>query len=200
MTQTRPQPLLFSLQNLVVSLAFVNRNHLLIGSNRAENDIEHSFAVAMLCWYIHDTHKLNLNLEKILKYALAHDFVEVYAGDVNTFASPEARKKKVEIEKVAAARLSKEYEEFADLISTLDGYEAKSDEEALFVWTVDKMQALILGDLDDWRPYKQLAISYARFIEKYDELQAVSSPYCKEIFASLMTYCQTTYYDRPQDS
>ena len=182
----------------MVDLALVNRNHHLAGHDEPENDVVHSFAVAMLCWFIHDKYKLGLDLEKVLKYALTHDFAEVYAGDVNTYASKEARQQKIETEKIATGRLCEEFKEFKDLAATLRDYEAEADEEALFVWTVDKMQAYILGDLDDWRPYKKVGISYDRFAAKHSEQLSVCSPHCKEIFETVLEYCTTTYYDRPK--
>ena len=197
MKYSRPHPLLFDLQRLIVDLALIDRNHHLIGHERAENDIEHSFAVAMLCWYIHDKYKLDLDLAKILKYALIHDFTEKYVGDINTFASQEARSKKAKLEKAALTRLSEEFKGFGGLVTTLQDYDARADEEALFVWTVDKMQAYILGDLDDWRPYKKINLTYEAVVKKHAEQLAKCSPYCKEIFEEVLEYCKTTYYDRP---
>lgn len=55
----RPHALLFSLQKMVVDLALIDRNHYLAGTPRRENDIEHSFSVAVLCWFIHDKYKLS---------------------------------------------------------------------------------------------------------------------------------------------
>jgi len=72
---------------MTVDLSLIERRSYVAGTDRRENDIEHSLTVAMLCWYIHDSLKLELDIAKILKYALTHDFVERYAGDVNTFAS-----------------------------------------------------------------------------------------------------------------
>lgn len=188
----------FELQRLVVDLAMIDRNHHLIDSDRHENNIEHSFMVALLCWYICSKYDLKLDLSKVLRYALAHDFVERYAGDTNAFASKEEREQKVVREKAAAERLNRDFADFKDLGSIIEGYENKTDDEALFVWTVDKMQALVLGDLDNWRPYQKLEITYERFVEKHKEHRAVASPYCKEIFDSLLEYCKTTYYDRPR--
>lgn len=196
----RPEPTLFDLQKLVVDLAHVNRNHRLAGHKRQENDIEHSFAVALLCWFICTKFDLGLNLEKVLKYAMAHDFVELYAGDVNSFASPAERTKKAADEKASLEQMSQELADFGDLVKIMKDYELKADEEALFVWTVDKMQAYIMGDLDNWRPYKKLEISYDRFIDKHKEQLAACSPYCKEIFETLLEYCKSTYYDRPAAS
>lgn len=193
----KPHTTFFSLQQLVVDLAFIERNHHLIGSERQENDIEHSFMVAMLCWFICSYYKLELDLGKVLKYALAHDFVERYAGDTNTFASDVDRQEKVAREQAALEKLSKEFSEFDDLVTCMQQYEAKSDDEALFVWTVDKMQALILADMDGWRPYQKINITYDRFVEKHSQQLAQYSPHCKEIYATLFDYCKTTYYDRP---
>lgn len=197
MKYSRPHPVLFDLQSLIVDLALINRNHHLAGHERAENDIEHSFAVAMLCWYIHDKYQLHLDLAKILKYALIHDFTEKYVGDINTFASKDMRAKKMELERTALARLSEDFKDFDGLTTELCEYDAQTDEESLFVWTVDKMQAYILGDLDDWRPYKKINITYDRFLAKHSEQLTKCSPYCKEIFAETLEYCKTTYYDRP---
>jgi len=93
--------------------------------------------VTLLCWYIHDRYKINLDIAKIMKYALVHDFVERYAGDVNTYASAKAREQKVKDEAVALERLSTEFTTFPDLVSKMNEYELKQDDESLFVWTVD---------------------------------------------------------------
>lgn len=194
---TKPHSLLFELQKLVADLAMIDRNHYLLGTDTRENDIEHSFTVAMLCWFIVSHKQLPLKLDLTLEYALVHDFVERYAGDTNTFADQAARKQKIENEKLALSRLHDEFVDFPDMLRSLDEYESKLTEEALFVWTVDKMQALVLGDLDSWRPYKELDISYEQFTNKYRELIDQASPHCKDIFESLVLYSQSTYYARP---
>lgn len=185
------------LQQLLIDLSLIDRNHYLAKTKRRENDVEHSMTVATLCWYIHDTYNVPLNLTKILQYALAHDFVERYAGDVNTFASEDERAKKIEDERASLDRLSQEFQSFAGLVSTMKGYEDRTDEESLFVWTVDKMQQLIMGSLDDWRPYAELGISYDQFVAKYDELLARSSPHCRDLFSEVIEEGKMTYYDRP---
>src|SRR5687768_18319751 len=121
----KPDHVLFELQKMSIDLALIDRNHYLAGTGRRENDIEHSFTVALLCWYIHDRYKIDLDITKILKYALAHDFVERYAGDVNTYASTEARQQKVKDEAAALERLSAEFTVFPDLVSKMNEYELK---------------------------------------------------------------------------
>ncbi len=196
----QPYPVLFQLQHLVSDLSKIDRNHYSLGTNSREDDIEHSFTVAIQCWFIVSQNHLPLDLSLVLQYAIAHDFVERYAGDTNTFASKQQRAEKVERERKSLERFKKEFAEFPSMLSTMHNYEVKSDSESLFVWTVDKMQALILGDQDNWRPYNELSISYEAFCNKYAELLEQASPYCKEIFETLIEYCQSTYYDRPETS
>jgi len=190
---SKGDPNLPLLQQLLIDMSLIDRNHYLAKTNRRENDVEHSMTVAALCWYIYEKYSLPLDLSKILKYALAHDFVERYAGDVNTFASAQERAKKVEDEQASLRRLSREFQGFPDLATTMEEYESQSDEESLFVWTVDKMQALVMGGLDDWRPYAELGITYDQFVAKYAELLSRSSPHCRDLFETIINDSKTTY-------
>ncbi len=202
-----PHPHLFDLQRLVVQLAQIKRNHYLAGTEQHENDIEHSYMVALLSWFIIDNQSLSLDIAAVLKYALCHDFVEVYAGDINTFASADDRKQKRVNETRSLKRLSEELYDFPDLIDCMKAYEDKADDETLFVWTVDKMQALIMGDLDAWRPYQELpvdtshtefrTIPYDEFVSVHSAQLKKASPYAREIYDGLLQYCKTTYYDKP---
>lgn len=191
-----PRNHLHTLQQLVTAFSLVERNHLIPGTERHETDVEHSFSVAMLAWFICDKYNLPLNREKVLKYALSHDFVEVYAGDVSAFASPQKRQQKMVAEAIALKRLTKEFSAFPDLVATLQNYEKRRDDESLFVWTVDKLQALILGDIDGWRPFARLGITYSQFCDKHADILEKASPYMKDIYVELLDYYKTTYYDK----
>lgn len=194
----KPVPMMFALQELVSDLSLIARNHHVLRSDRSETDIDHSFSVVLLCWYVHSNHDIPLDLNKIFKYAIVHDFAERYAGDINTYASEADLKSKIAREEAAVEKLSMEFVEFGDMVESLKRYQAKADEEALFVWTVDKMQAIILAELDDWRPYKKIKINYDTFVKKHHEQLSRCSPYCKQIFEALLEYCKATHYDRPQ--
>ena len=192
-----PDPMYSILQQLIIDLALIDRNHYLAGTDRRENDIEHSMAVAVLCWYLYDKLQLGLDLSKILKYAICHDFVEVHSGDVNTFASAAERQQKSVAEAAALRQMQHELARFPGLVKAMTDYEAKADEEAWFVWTVDKIQAYVLGDMDNWRPYAELTISYDEFHNKYRELRGSVSPYLADLYDESVAYFKTTYYDQP---
>jgi putative hydrolase of HD superfamily len=52
-------------------------------SQENENDAEHSYALAMTAWFL-APHFPHLDRDEVIRMALAHDLVELYAGD--TFA------------------------------------------------------------------------------------------------------------------
>ena len=53
-----------------------------ISKERCESVAEHSFGVALLAMFLADSYAPDLDLQKILKLALIHDFGEIYAGDI----------------------------------------------------------------------------------------------------------------------
>lgn len=124
---------------------------------RKENDAEHSYSLAMLCWYLNDTLELNLNKGAILEYALVHDFVEVYAGDTFVF-DEEGKKTKKRREEEARLRIADEFPEFKELHKTIERYESGEDAEAVFVHAVDKLIPMITNYLQEGHSWKELNI------------------------------------------
>ena len=187
------------IQKLVLDIMKIERNHRIPGSDRRENVVEHAFSVSMLCWKVYEATHPPLDMARILKYALVHDFSERgYRFDVNTYAGAEERNVKKEREAIELKKISAEFEYFADFVSVLNSYEKADDVEALFVWSVDKMQAIILGEIDAWRPYAIYGVTYEQFCKKSDEFLSRCSPYVKDIFACVIEESKKTYYDRPK--
>ena len=121
------------------------------GEERFENDVEHSFQLAFLGWYIIEKEKLALNLQKVLLYALCHDIVEIYAGDVSFERSEEGEKKKQELEAQALEQIKKDYADFSALAHTIETYEQRKDEESKFIYALDKLLPVINIKLDSGR-------------------------------------------------
>ena len=177
----------------------VDRNHRIPRLERPENVVEHSFSVAMLSWRLFDIVKPPLDLAKILTYALVHDFAERgQAVDVNTYASAEQRQAKKIAEAAEIAKITRQFPDFEDFTAALAAYEAGTDQEALFVWTADKLQAVILGGvIDGWWPYQRVGITYREFSAKMKEFIEKSSPYLRNIFIEIVRENEKTYYDQP---
>ena len=62
-------------------------------NKRFENDAEHSYQLAMVAWFLIEQDKLKLKKELCFMYALAHDLVEIYAGDTYIFDKDNALSK-----------------------------------------------------------------------------------------------------------
>ena len=135
--------------NLEQLLNFLKLNHAFqqtkrsiyaTGEDRLENDAEHSYQLALVAWYLISSHKLDLDSDKAVKYALCHELVEVYAGDTPNFGEGvEMKSDKVDREKNALQRLRSEFSEFEELFETIEHYEKRDDAESKFVYALDKL-------------------------------------------------------------
>ncbi len=133
---------LFNFLELTLKFRDIYRTIKIPGKVSTENDAEHSYQLAMFSWYIVTIDKLPLDTNKIIKCALVHDFVEVYAGDVDTHSTDlEALKAKPVKEEEARKRLLEEFPEFIEFHDAIIEYENKNSEEARFVYVADKIIA-----------------------------------------------------------
>lgn len=145
------------------------------GSDRWENDVEHSYDLAMLAWYILSSSETVLDRDKVIRYALIHDFLEVYAGDTYNFSTDVAHVAgKHEREAAAIVKLRKTLSEFTELHEVIDAYEERSDAESRFVYALDKIEPVIQTYLDDGRVWKEKNITIEMIYENKKEKVALS--------------------------
>lgn len=154
------------------------------GTERQENDQEHSYSLAMTAWYLVDSNKLSLNIEKILKYALVHDLVEVFAGDTYIYGDPEHISSKVEREEKAVAQLIEAHPEFQELHGSIAEYMRHEDPESKFVYALDKVLPVLLIYSDGGKTWKEEKITLDMLVSHKAHKVAVSpeiQPYFNEI-------------------
>lgn len=187
------------IQQLVLDVQKVERGHAIPPKGRPENVIEHSFSVTMLCWRIYDDLKPNLNLEKVLKYCLAHDFLERgLKKDFNTYATEAEKSEKLKREEQELKKLQDEFDDFKPMLDIIEAYENKNDEESRFVWCVDKIQGLVLGEIDNWWPYERDGRTYEQFYSKGDEFLSKCPDCLKPTLSMVVEHTRSTYYDQPK--
>ena len=125
--------------------------------DRRENNAEHSFSLAVMAWFLSQYYPI-LKKHRLIQYALVHDLVEVYAGDEQAVGRTKAAEKaKKEREHKAYLRLKKEWTDFPDMLEHIEGYETKKDNEAKFIYALDKLMPLLLNMLSEgktWRKYR----------------------------------------------
>lgn len=164
----------------------VERRLLSKGQNRNENDAEHSFNLSLLAWYINNTYNLKLDIEKIFKYALAHDLVEAYAGDTFCYDQSEylsGTKKDRELQ--ALAKIKLEFAEFVELTETIDAYEQRLDPESLFIYALDKIEPVFNTLLDGGKTWRREEITLEMLIANKTPKVALNDT-VKQIFDELV--------------
>ncbi|MDB5260354.1 MAG: metal dependent phosphohydrolase, putative hydrolase of superfamily [Candidatus Nomurabacteria bacterium] len=148
----------------------IKRGYKVVREDRYENDVEHSYQLAMLAWFLADTQSLNLNKGLLIKYALVHDLVEVYAGDTFIYSKDQsAHDSKHDREEAARIKISEELSNFRDLNSIIVNYEKREDEESKFIYVLDKLYPVIQIYLDSGRTWKEKNITLEMVFDKKEE-------------------------------
>lgn len=158
------------------------------GTDRLENDAEHSYNLALLAWHIVEADKLDLDKDLVIRYALVHDLAEVYAGDTYIYSDDkEHLASKASREHEALEQLKAEFPETAEMFGLVERYESREDRESRFVYALDKIIPMIHIYLDQHgRMYREKQVTLGMLIENKEAKVALSPeimPYWEELVA-----------------
>ncbi len=114
--------------------------------SRKENDAEHSFSLALLALVLSDYADENVNIDRVIRMALVHDLIEIYAGDTYVYDA-EAMATKAAREDAAAEKLfgmlpALQGEEYESLWREFD---AEETPDARFAACLDHFQPLLMN-------------------------------------------------------
>lgn len=114
--------------------------------DRAENDAEHAWHLAMLALVLHEYANEPVDLKTVLATVLVHDIVEIDAGDTYAYDTA-GNATKAAREQQAADRLFGLLPEAqgAYLRKLWEDFEARSTPEARFAVALDRIQPLMLN-------------------------------------------------------
>jgi len=137
-------------------LKYILRKTKLIGSDRAENDAEHSWHLAMMAVVLAEHSNVAIDLLKVLKMVLIHDIVEIDAGD--TFIYGSKNHTNTEEELAAAKRIfgMLPQPQAQELIAIWTEFEEGQTPEAKFARTMDRLEPLLQNTSNNggtWREY-----------------------------------------------
>jgi putative hydrolases of HD superfamily len=173
---TPPKPnieRLVELQKLLLALVAVDRMVYIPPSLEvAENNVEHSFSLAMMSWFL-APHFPNLDVSKLTQLCLAHDMLEVYCGDTFSFDDQAVEGQK-EREAIAVARLKNEWADFPALNQAIDEFEEGKTDEAKFVQAIDKLQSALMDYLSEGRAWHKLDITFDKWVATKDKAILIS--------------------------
>ncbi|HKM43263.1 MAG TPA: HD domain-containing protein [Limnochordia bacterium] len=125
-------------------LKHIYRQNLVADGSRRENDVEHSWHLAVMAMLLQEYTAEPVDLTKVMKMVLLHDLVEIDAGDTFAYDS-EAGLDKEEREQAAADRLYGllPADQSEELRFLWDEFEAKETSEAKFAACLDRLQPFL---------------------------------------------------------
>ena len=125
-------------------LKHIYRQNLVVDGSRRENDVEHSWHLAVMALILKEYAAVPVDLTKVLKMVLLHDLVEVDAGDTFCYDAV-AGLDKEEREMKAAERLYGLLppDQETEFLTLWEEFEAKETPEAKFAACLDRMQPLL---------------------------------------------------------
>ncbi len=136
----------------------VLRQTLIADGSRQETDAEHSwhFALMALTLFDHARDKDKIDLDMVIRMALVHDLVEVYAGDTFCY-DEEAGRDKVAREKAAADRLFGllPEEQGREYRLLWEEFDEKATPDAAYAAAIDRLQPLINNHLTNYHTWKK---------------------------------------------
>lgn len=169
---------------------------------RLENDSEHSYQLAMLSWYLLSEKKTGIDKDLVIKYALIHDFVEVYAGDTWFYRSKAEDESKKKLEAESAIQLKSDLPEFIDFHQLIEDYENQINPESRFVYALDKIIPIMNIYLDGGDNWKEHKVTLDNLIKNKTPKIAVSpeiEPYYNELVAILKDNKDMFHVEHEQD-
>lgn len=188
----KPQPSLnrlFELQDLLLTFRDIKRIvHLPGGSNELENDVEHSYALAITAWFIAQYYA-ELNTNRVIQLALAHDLLEVHAGDTFFYATDDVIADKKQREKQAVEQIKIDWKDFPELADTIDEYEALESPESCFVYALDKIMPILVVFMNQGYTWHDRDITY-EILHKHKKDKISVSPEVNHYYQALIKLLQ----------
>lgn len=162
-----------------------------------ENDVEHSYALAMTAWFL-APYFPELNRDKLIRFALAHDLVEVHAGDTYIYGKQTDLDSKTAREAAALEKLQNEWPDFPELTDTIHDYEDRASEEAKFIYALDKIMPVMLIFIAEGHSWHKENVSLEQ-LHTHKQAKVSLSPaiqaYYNQLYALLQ---QHTHYFPPR--
>lgn len=140
---------LVDLGAFLFAFARVNRATHLDPDGTPESDTDHTVMLSVMACAVAAKFHPDYDIGKVAQYALVHDLVEVYAGDVVTIDYNGVDKEaKAASEQAALNKIKERFAgNFAWIHETIEQYESLSDPEARFVKAIDKVMPGIAQQL-----------------------------------------------------
>lgn len=144
-------------------LKYIQRKTRLFNSERAENDAEHSWHLAMMTIVLAEHANVKVDVLKVLKMVLIHDVVEIDAGDIFLYDTKVSHTN-TQAERLAAERIFGllPKDQANELIALWEEFEAGKTEEAKFARSMDRFEPLLQNVSNDGGTWREYQVEYSR--------------------------------------
>lgn len=144
---------------------FIERQTLLTGGKRKENDAEHAWHMALMTILLSEYSNEKIDVLKTVTMLLLHDIVEIDAGDTYCY-DEESKKTQHEREQRAADRIfgllpEDQCEKLKNLWLE---FEEGETAEAKFAHTMDNIQPLMLNDATEGKMWVERKIALSQVL------------------------------------
>lgn len=149
------------------------RHTLLIDQSRHETDAEHSWNLAMMAMVFAEyAHTPTVDISRVIKMALVHDLVEIYAGDTYAY-DDDGNASKLERETEAAARLfdllpKDQGEAYRKLWEEFDTMES---DDALYANAMDCVQPLLNSYMTKGKIWRKNQITSEKVYQRMEKVK-----------------------------
>ena len=148
-------------------LKYIQRKTKLFGSDRHENDAEHSWHLAMMTIVLAGHSDKPINVLKVLKMVLSHDLVEIDAGDTFIYDNSKNHTN-TEEELIAAERIFGLLppEQAKEFIAIWEEFEDGITDEAKFARSMDRFEPLLQNISNNGGTWTELNVDYQKVYDK----------------------------------
>jgi len=148
-------------------LKYIQRKTRLFGSDRCENDAEHSWHLALMTIVLAEHSNVPIDVLKVLKMVLIHDIVEIDAGDIFLYDT-QLNHTNTEAEHKAAERIFGLLppEQAAELIEIWGEFETGLTAEAKFARSMDRLEPLLQNFSNKGGTWKTYDVGFEKVFDK----------------------------------
>ena len=143
------------------------RQTYLADGNRKENDAEHSWHLALMAVLLKEYSNEEVDLSKVIPMVLAHDLVEIDAGDTYAYDEKGAATKDARERKAAERIYGLLPEDQGQWLKALwEEFEEGKTAEARFAHTMDNVQPAMLNNSTDGKMWAKNKVKLSQILER----------------------------------
>lgn len=154
-------------------LKYIQRKTKLFNSDRCENDVEHSWHLAMMTIVLAEHSDKPIDVLKVVKMVLIHDIVEIDAGDTFIYDTTKNHTN-TEEELIAAKRIFGllPTEQAKEFIAIWEEFEEGITNEAKFAKSMDRFEPLLQNVSNNGGTWVEFNVPYQKV---YDKKKAIKN-------------------------